>query len=403
MRKTMLGLVSQFTPVRCWNFASGLFPADLTFSRPTLAWRFNNSGILEAVANHMPRIDYDPITLECVGYLHEERRTNQLLYSKDFSNAVWGKFNCTPEISGITNLDNTASVWKITNTGSGNIWARVRAGLSGTVTVGNNYTASAVFWAGNTNYAAIVHSDGVNNTAVFALTGNGSVVSTTTGVSASIKHLGAGRYRCEAYYAITSASYTVNYGPASSGSTNSNPGDYIFASFPQGEQGKWSTSIIPTTSAVATRDYDTCSIVTGNWFNRKGGTFFAESRRLNRIGSGRLLTFDNVVNDVILGYTENNNMVNGLGPATYGSQIGTATDTLNWTRMISATSVSDCWGSVAGGLAGSLGGISGTKYPDATMLRIAPAQGSNFPNGHTKKIEFWPHALAKTYARALTS
>lgn len=54
----------------------------ITITRATTAMRRNKLGILETVAANVPRIDYDPVTLACIGFLHEaEARTNLLLNS----------------------------------------------------------------------------------------------------------------------------------------------------------------------------------------------------------------------------------------------------------------------------------------------------------------------------------
>lgn len=53
----------------------------ITFTRASGAWRYNASGQYEWLAADQPRIDYDPVTGECLGLLIEEQRTNLLLNS----------------------------------------------------------------------------------------------------------------------------------------------------------------------------------------------------------------------------------------------------------------------------------------------------------------------------------
>ena len=63
----------------------------ITFTRASTATRTNKKGLIELVASGVPRIDFDPVTLECKGLLVEEARTNLLTYSQDFDNAAWTK------------------------------------------------------------------------------------------------------------------------------------------------------------------------------------------------------------------------------------------------------------------------------------------------------------------------
>ena len=50
-------------------------------SRSTGGGRFNSSGVYEWVGNDVPRLDYGPVTLQPLGILIEEQRTNLLLNS----------------------------------------------------------------------------------------------------------------------------------------------------------------------------------------------------------------------------------------------------------------------------------------------------------------------------------
>lgn len=54
----------------------------VTFTRASSAMRTNASGVFESVGVNVPRIDYDPVTLQCRGFLREESRTNLLLNSE---------------------------------------------------------------------------------------------------------------------------------------------------------------------------------------------------------------------------------------------------------------------------------------------------------------------------------
>jgi hypothetical protein len=60
---------------------------QLSFSRASTATRVNASGLIEAVASNVPRLDY--LGSSCPRLLLEPQRTNNLLYSEQFNNAIW--------------------------------------------------------------------------------------------------------------------------------------------------------------------------------------------------------------------------------------------------------------------------------------------------------------------------
>ena len=85
----------------------------ITFVRDTTATRFNELGLLELVEANEPRIDYDPVTGECLGLLVEEQRTNLLTYSEQFDNAAWSKTNATVTSNATTAPDGTLTADKL--------------------------------------------------------------------------------------------------------------------------------------------------------------------------------------------------------------------------------------------------------------------------------------------------
>jgi hypothetical protein len=66
---------------------SGL--GDMTVVRATTATRVNSAGLIESMANNVPRLDYSNGT--CPSLLVEPQRTNIALYSEQFDNAAYVK------------------------------------------------------------------------------------------------------------------------------------------------------------------------------------------------------------------------------------------------------------------------------------------------------------------------
>ena len=68
-------------PAIDWNFAGGVMPSALTFSRASTATYYNAAGALVTAASGSPRLTYDPVTHAALGLLVEEQSTNLLLNS----------------------------------------------------------------------------------------------------------------------------------------------------------------------------------------------------------------------------------------------------------------------------------------------------------------------------------
>lgn len=77
------------TPALDLNFAyTKTLPGTVTFARAdasTCATYFDSNGTLQTAAANIPRFDHNPVTLESLGLLTEESRTNLLLNSETLS------------------------------------------------------------------------------------------------------------------------------------------------------------------------------------------------------------------------------------------------------------------------------------------------------------------------------
>ena len=77
-----------------FNFArSRALDPRISFTRASVGTYVGRDGLIKTAGVDEPRFDHDPDTLESLGLLIEEPRTNQLLYSDDFNNAAWFKQN----------------------------------------------------------------------------------------------------------------------------------------------------------------------------------------------------------------------------------------------------------------------------------------------------------------------
>ena len=252
---------------------SGL--GDMTVVRATTATRVNSAGLIESVANNVPRLDYTDST--CPSLLVEPQRTNLALYSEQFDNAAWQ--NNGPWITPNTTTapDGTLTADTLAASQAQNNWQAINASINTT------YTLSLYVKLGTaTNLCLIVNNQSAWNTigGQSFNSANGLNTSTWTRIS----------------YTFTTPSTLpfggINFhigGNAETGLTQSTGTVFIWGA--QLELGSYPTSYIPTTSAAVTRNADQIS-KTGisSLIGQTEGTIFADIKYDSNIGSTKIIT-----------------------------------------------------------------------------------------------------------------
>jgi len=231
-------------------------------------------GLIKTAAIDTPR--FERMADGGVGILLEGASTNYCLYSQDFSNAVWNKYNSTVTINTTTSPDGTLSADTLTdNTASGTH----AIGQLGIIPAGAQ-TTYAILQAGTSQYAS-VQVYNLTDTSVAQATFdlvNGTVVSTTSG-TAKISPMANGFYKCEVsgtgtvvsdvYVYINNGSSVIFTGTGS-GTIN------IWHM--QGENLPFASSYIPTTTAAVTRAADNLTLaLSGNYPGAKGMSIIADA------------------------------------------------------------------------------------------------------------------------------
>jgi len=236
---------------------------DLDVVRATTATRVNSAGLIESVANNIPRLDYT--NGSCPSILVEPQRTNLLTYSEQFDNAAWGKFltTITPNTvispSGVQNAD----TFETSTNSSGVLF------IDSFVSIGDK-TLSIYAKKGNNDIIDIGFFDVTEFTARFNLT-SGTLVSQTTGLNSTIESVDNDWYRLAITKNITSVGgvFIINSTPLI------NKTIYIWGA--QLEAGSNATSYIPTVATTVTRNADLIS-KTGisDLIGQTEGTIYAE-------------------------------------------------------------------------------------------------------------------------------
>jgi hypothetical protein len=252
---------------------------QLAFTRASTATRVNASGLVEAVASGVPRLDY--LNSTCPKLLLEPQRSNVMTYSEAIDNADWTKRNATVTANAVNGPDGTLSADKLAEDSSTDQhdFYQYFAAAGGTT-----YTASFFAKAAERQYCTFVWSSAILPTGVqyFNLS-NGTAVNTVSGNTIKVDNYGNGWYRfsitATATGGSTQAAYFV-YGNSSNGTTfnyagTTGSGTYFYGA--QLEAGAYATSYIPTLGASVTRVADAAS-KTGisSLIGQTEGTLFLE-------------------------------------------------------------------------------------------------------------------------------
>jgi hypothetical protein len=256
----------------------------------------------------VPRIDYTGGG--CGKLLLESQRTNLALYSEQFDNAYWTKSSATITANNATSPDGTTNADKLTedtSTGGHSVFRN-----SSTVTLAS-YSFSC-FVKTNGRNVKLDFFGGTNN-AIFNLT-TGVVISTNgTGLTAKIKTLLNGWYRCSVTQTQTSTTIYPNILCVDGSNNSSYQGDgtsgiYIYGA--QLEAGSYATSYIPTLASSVTRIQDSV-FKTGisSLIGSVAGTMYVEVAALaNDLSERRFALSDGTTGNVArVGFTSTSNRI----------------------------------------------------------------------------------------------
>jgi hypothetical protein len=237
---------------------------QLSFSRASTATRVNASGLIEAVASNVPRLDYT--NSSCPRLLLEPQRTNVATYSEQFNNAAWtldgdgvgqsvtANYAISPD--GYQNAD------RLQLNKTGGTFSRIRQTASGA----NTYTFS-VYMKSNTgvsqNVGLRLDTTGVNR-----------VVTTSWQRFTLTATVGTPQAQIILFDSI---------------SGNDEIADILIWGA-QLEAGSYATSYIPTTAASVTRVADVAS-KTGisSLIGQTEGTLFADIDSLTNTDGSRAI------------------------------------------------------------------------------------------------------------------
>lgn len=387
------------------------------FLRTSIGTYVDKDGLVKTATHHEPRFDHDPDTLESLGLLLEDSRTNLIAYSvintANWNNSASQLLNNTSET---TAPDGTNTACKyIPNNGS-----------IGWVSVYN--TANPVSLTSGTKYAYSVwakptHSDytgfringdirdggGIDISANFVLSGDGSVSGTYD--SAYITKYPNGWYRCVAT-GTSDATTTEEPGFQTTTNGDGTKGFYVWGY--QVEINAEASSYIPTSGAAVTRQPD-YGFITGlefsRWFNQSEGTLDVAYKIGSRLSNMRVCQISNSGGDSVIdlvagsgggagGYWFINNS-NGVQFSSTG--VTNSNITNRKFRSVLAYKTDDC--------AAQQNNITAGPTTDSTceltkdmsrLLMYQVSNGGDHINGHLKFIRYYPKRITNAQVTLLS-
>jgi hypothetical protein len=246
---------------------------------------------------NVPRLSY--MYGSCPALLLEPQRTNLALQSESFDNASWTKANASVTANSTTAPDGntTADTFESTT----NINANITIQQAITIVSGSTYSASFYVKANTQRYIFInLSSTGAIQHFVTAVidtndfTVGQTAVGTSSGtlVTTNIQSAANGFYRITIVASINRTDGRIRLGFADAKTGNfigltgecaasNTSGKSVYLWGAQMELGAYATTIIPTTTASATRIADSFSrnnIYTNGLITSSGGTWFVELR-----------------------------------------------------------------------------------------------------------------------------
>jgi hypothetical protein len=384
------------------------------------ATRVNESGVIETVAADTLRIDYDPVTLECKGRLHEEARTNSIR-NNTMQGAVAGTSGTVPTnwTANMTGLTRT-----VVGTGVENGIEYVELRFQGTTgaTFGNiAYETSTGIACSNGQswshgvYLSLVGGDLTNVTGVrVRLSLNNSTPSyigevlTPPDIKGSLTSA-LQRFTSSGTIANASAAYMnplVQFSWASGVAVDFT----VRVGLPQCELGACPTSVIKTSSATVTRNGESLTYADiSDFHNGEEGTILLEAtlhaaeqtdfRRLVALTDGT----SNERIDLELGTSGQSRLqVNDGGVSQVGAQNGStiAGDTVFRAAAAYRSNdfaVSQDGTAVTTDAAGTL--------PTVSRLNVMTSDSGSGAQlcGHERRLTLYPHRLGNDVLEALSA
>jgi len=366
--------------------------------------------------NSAPRFDHNPTTGESLGLLVEEARTNGIR-NNTMVGAVAGTPGTNPNLWAYVTAQSNGLTVSVVGTGTesginyidyrfnGTTVASplgVAFGIdTATAATGQTWTNS-LYWklaAGTTTGVSVWQIGVIENTSGGAFVSGANYVQTAPTTASLITQRPLATRTLSGGATVGQVVHTVSF--TVTGNTTM---DFTLRlGMPQMEQGAFATSVIPTTTATATRAADVASITGSNFssfYNQTEGTVFADAISV-ATNTNVFSISDNSTNNRIQLETGSNTRrfrITSSGSARYDNSVSYTFGTQGKTvGAYLATSTNHATN-------GTLGSTS-TASPLPVVDRIyigSNAAGSLPNNGTIKRLTYWPTRFTNPTLQAIS-
>lgn len=298
----------------------------LTVTRASTATYFDSFGVMRTAPANELRIDYDPITGDCCGFLIEESRTNLLTYSEQFDNAAWTNVGTTDVANNSVAPNGTNTMEQLIENSA---TSEHYIDQNYSVTAGQTYAFSVFTKAGPSAIRSLYLrvATGVTAGIIFNPVTEAITVPappTTYGYN----YVGGGVYRVWMSFTIENTGTLVCRCQLTDTGTASYTGDGVSGLYVWGAQlelGTTPSSYIPTTTVAATRSADLITLTSANF-----GAFASLAVACTYSQTGNTVTVTDTAHGLVAGDKVYLDFTSGTGTDIWGT-IASVTDANTYT------------------------------------------------------------------------
>ena len=374
-----------------------------TFTNATTTARtyVGSDGLLKTAGLNVPRIEFNPITRQCLGLLIEEQRTNLCVQSENVTAANWGKSNISVTADQTTAPTGVVSADLVAESAVSGFHSVTLP--SGSVTSGTAYTVSVFLKKGSGSTAPswvilALGSQFPSSAVAFNVSTGSFGAFSGASFTYAVKQYTDGWWRVSltATATGTGASQPLSVIFSNNANTASAPSylgvvtSDIFIWGAQFEAGSFASSYIPTTTTSLVRSADVCSITgaafTG-FYNQTEGAVALKYVRPTSASSTALAIDDGTANERMI------NILSG-GVERFGIVDGANVVNLDRTAGAINTVIGHAYRyknlDFAFSANGSAVVTSITQtVPTPTQIQFGYRQSANYLNGHIHTIQYF--------------
>ena len=369
----------------------------VTFSRvqsANEATYVGSDGLIKYAAADEARFDHDPVTLESLGLLIEESRTNLLRYSEQFNNNTWNKPGVVvTAVNSTLAPDGTTTADTISNVLNTFAWFGQNLSLSNSLTYTLSFYVKPLT---ESKIIAIESGNGVNTLNLSTLT----VTNFSGSAISQILPINNGWYRVSfSVSGITNCPIIYIASVYGTAPWNINVSFAFWGA--QLEQG-FPTSYIPTTSSTVTRAADVASITGSNfsrWYNQNEGTMFVDSSALGLNTLNRTAYITDGSSSNSLGIVESPTITQFLAYASGVSESSLIYNQIGLNKKAYAYKTNDAAFATD---ANPVLTDTSLTLPVVDRMDLNSRLGSNPLNGHISRLTYYPKRLPDIELQQLT-